>query len=147
MSRATPHPLARPVEDVGRKLRELRKARQYTQADLAARIGIQQSDLCRMENGQYRVSLDTLVKILAELKVSMSEFFQENQRTALSSDEATLLQIYRHLSHEHRVDLMRFARFIGEETDLLAATLMTRRDRAAATELSSPRKSAPQRKD
>ena len=46
------------VEDVGRRLRELRKARNLTQSDLAQRIGIQQSDLCRMEKGRYRVRLD-----------------------------------------------------------------------------------------
>ena len=62
-------------DDVGQKLRDLRKARHLTQSDLASRIGIQQSDLCRMENGQYRVGLETLVKILRECGVTFSEFF------------------------------------------------------------------------
>ena len=38
---------------VGSRIRSLRKDRSLTQADLAHRIGIQQSDLCRMENGEY----------------------------------------------------------------------------------------------
>jgi len=60
---------ARPVRRrqtifVGSKIRQLRKERSLTQAELAQRIGVQQSDLCRMENGEYKVSLDTLFKIL-----------------------------------------------------------------------------------
>ena len=43
--------------NVGSKLRDLRKSRNLTQSDLAARIGIQQSDLCRMENGRNRATL------------------------------------------------------------------------------------------
>ncbi len=42
---------------VGSRIRTLRKDRTLTQADLAGRVGIQQSDLCRMENGEYKVSL------------------------------------------------------------------------------------------
>jgi len=49
---------------VGYKIRELRKARSLTQAELAGKIGIQQSDLCRMETGEYKVSLDTLFRVL-----------------------------------------------------------------------------------
>ena len=105
-----------PVEDVGRKLRELRKDRQMTQADLASRIGVQQSDLCRMESGQYRVSLDTLVKILAELQVPISEFFQE-QLGNLTTEESHLLRTYRDLSDVRREEIRRFIRFIRIDSD------------------------------
>ena len=63
---------------IGSKIRQLRKDRNLTQAYLADRVGIQQSDLCRMENGEYRVSLDVLFRILMEFKMSMSEFFQDS---------------------------------------------------------------------
>jgi transcriptional regulator with XRE-family HTH domain len=52
------------VATIGGRLRRLRKERNLTQAELARQIGIQQSDLSRMEKGEYRVSLDNLVKIL-----------------------------------------------------------------------------------
>ena len=39
---------------VGRKIRRLRKDYNLTQTELSARIGIQQSDLSRMEKGEYR---------------------------------------------------------------------------------------------
>ncbi len=96
-------------DDVGRKLRDLRKARNLTQSDLAARIGIQQSDLCRMENGQYRVGLETLVKILSECKITFSEFFQEEVPANLIPEESGLIQRFRRLGREGRQQLLDFA--------------------------------------
>ncbi|HKC24693.1 MAG TPA: helix-turn-helix transcriptional regulator [Thermoanaerobaculia bacterium] len=62
---------------VGQRIRQLRKSRHLTQADLASRIGITQSDLSRMESGEYKVGLDTLFKILHVFELSMSRFFEE----------------------------------------------------------------------
>ena len=39
----------RQVQLVGRKIRQLRKEHKLTQMELSARLGIQQSDLSRME--------------------------------------------------------------------------------------------------
>lgn len=105
----------RPVADVGRKLRDLRKSRNLTQSDLAARIGIQQSDLCRMENGQYRVNLETLVKVLREFQMSFSEFFQEDGVGSLTPDERSLVQTYRRLAAGKREEILRYARFLDTE--------------------------------
>ena len=80
---ATVHKI-RQVQLVGRKIRELRKENKLTQTELSARIGIQQSDLSRMEKGEYRVSLDTLFRILAEFNVGIGEFFD-----AVSKDSTT----------------------------------------------------------
>jgi transcriptional regulator with XRE-family HTH domain len=70
-------PRASQILLVGHKIRQIRKSRHLTQADLAARIGVTQSDLSRMENGEYKVGLDTLFKILQVFELSMSHFFEE----------------------------------------------------------------------
>lgn len=67
---------------VGQKIRQIRKSRHLTQADLAARIGVTQSDLSRMENGEYKVGLDTLFRILQVFELSMSAFFEEAANAA-----------------------------------------------------------------
>ena len=67
----------RQVQLIGPKIRQMRKDRRLTQTELASRIGIQQSDLSRMEKGEYRVSLDTLFKILAEFNLTIGEFFDD----------------------------------------------------------------------
>ena len=80
------------VELVGRKIRKLRKRRKLTQTELAARIGIQQSDLSRMEKGEYRVSLDTLFRILAEFRMGVGEFFDELHRESSSPRDLQAMQ-------------------------------------------------------
>ena len=68
------------VELVGRKIRQLRRQRKVTQVELAERIGIHQSDLSRMEQGEYKVGLDTLLKILQTFDLSIGDFFEEANR-------------------------------------------------------------------
>jgi transcriptional regulator with XRE-family HTH domain len=87
----------RQIQLVGRKIRQLRKERQQTQTELAARLGIQQSDLSRMEKGEYRVSLDTLFKILAEFRIGVGEFFDEVARESVTPHDLRLLSDFHEL--------------------------------------------------
>ena len=73
---------------VGQKIRQIRKSRRLTQADLAGRIGVTQSDLSRMENGEYKVGLDTLFRILQVFELSMSRFFEEAAAEPAETEEA-----------------------------------------------------------
>lgn len=101
----------RQVQLIGPKIRQLRKERKLTQTDLAARIGIQQSDLSRMEKGEYRVSLDTLFKILAEFNVSIGEFFDDVNRETVSPHEVKLVRDIKNLSEEARREVEEFIAF------------------------------------
>ena len=69
------------LELVGRKIRQLRRQRKLTQVELADRIGIHQSDLSRMEQGEYKVGLDTLLKILQTFDLTIGDFFDEAHRS------------------------------------------------------------------
>lgn len=86
-------PKIRQVQLVGRGIRQLRKKHNLSQTELSSRIGIQQSDLSRMEKGEYRVSLDTLFRILATFGVSIGDFFEnlahENPDQSLIRDLGT----------------------------------------------------------
>lgn len=101
----------RQVQLVGRKIRELRKKHKLTQTELASRIGIQQSDLSRMEQGQYRVSLDTLFKILAEFEMSIGEFFGEIHQRSVSPRDARVLQNLKSLDERGRREVEEFIAF------------------------------------
>lgn len=81
-------PRASQILLVGQKIRQIRKSRHLTQADLASRIGVTQSDLSRMENGEYKVGLDTLFRILQVFELSMSNFFEEPAVEAAENAEA-----------------------------------------------------------
>lgn len=101
----------RQVQLVGRKIRQLRKAHDLTQTELSSRIGIQQSDLSRMEKGEYRVSLDNLFKILAEFRMSIGEFFDEIAEESVSPRDLQVLKSYKHLDEEAQKEVEDFIAF------------------------------------
>lgn len=107
---ATRHRI-RQVELVGRKIRQLRKQRKLTQTELAARIGVQQSDLSRMEKGEYRVSLDTLFCILAEFRLGVGEFFDELHRESISPRDLQAMQNLGALDDQARREVEDFIAF------------------------------------
>lgn len=88
------------VQLVGNKIRQLRKEHKLTQVELSSRLGIQQSDLSRMEQGEYRVSLDTLFRILAEFKLSIGEFFEGVNQESITPRDVQLVQQFNSLSHD-----------------------------------------------
>lgn len=100
---------------VGRRIRELRKDHQLTQAELAAKVGIQQSDLCRMETGEYKVSLETLFRILEIFEMNVGEFFHEAPPGQLTRAEFDLLQSYRNLPPAARDEVRHFIKFIERQ--------------------------------
>ncbi len=110
------HELMSAAANVGTRLRSLRKERHLTQMELARQIGIQQSDLSRMEKGEYRVSLDNLVKILTVFEVSFNDFFDAQQaasepRRALSHEDMQILHLVRQLGEDGRREAMEFLEF------------------------------------
>lgn len=57
----------------GKKLKELRKAKGYTQQKLAEKANIDDKHLCRIENGKYFPTYATLNKLLKALDASVEE--------------------------------------------------------------------------
>jgi transcriptional regulator with XRE-family HTH domain len=111
----------RKVHLVGSRIRELRKGRRLTQTELSEKIGVAQSDLSRMEQGEYKVGLDTLFKILQVFDLKMGEFFGETEQP----DEAVsreLVTDFAALSSEAQREVKDFVRFkkmleTAEKTD------------------------------
>lgn len=96
---------------VGLKVRSLRKKKHLTQSELAAKIGVQQSDLSRMEKGEYRVSLDTLFRILQIFEMTMAEFFEEVIQGGISVKDEEILQDFRTLNENDRNEVKEFIQF------------------------------------
>jgi transcriptional regulator with XRE-family HTH domain len=100
----------RKVALVGSRIRELRKGRHLTQTELSEKIGIAQSDLSRMEQGEYKVGLDTLFKILQVFDLKMGEFFGENDSPA-EKEARDLAGEIKNLSEQARQEVRDFVRF------------------------------------
>lgn len=100
-----------PASAVGRRIRQERLERNLTQTELARQIGIQQSDLSRMEKGEYRVPLDVLFRILQAFQISFSEFFEDGRRRGLTERESALLHSFRMLSEDAQAEVEAFVEF------------------------------------
>jgi transcriptional regulator with XRE-family HTH domain len=106
----------RQVQLVGHKIRELRKEHKLTQVELSSRLGIQQSDLSRMEKGEYRVSLDTLFRILAEFKMSIGEFFDGVAKESITPRDVRLVEDFNALTDEAQREVEDFIAFKRVQT-------------------------------
>jgi transcriptional regulator with XRE-family HTH domain len=100
------------LELVGQKIRHLRRERKLTQTDLAGKIGIHQSDLSRMEKGEYRVGLDTLLKLLQEFDLSIGDFFEERPRAT------SIIDRYGALSEDAKREVDSFIEFKRQQQDV-----------------------------
>lgn len=99
---------------VGNKIRQIRKTHSMTQSELARRIGVQQSDLCRMETGEYKVSLDTLLKILGVFGMDIGEFFRgEAVPQAASERDTELLRLFHRLEAPAQDEVLDYLRYKG----------------------------------
>ena len=101
----------RQIQLVGKKIRQLRKEHKLTQVELSQRLGIQQSDLSRMEQGEYRVSLDTLFRILAEFQMGIGEFFEDVARESITPRDVQLVQKFNALPDEVQREVEDFIAF------------------------------------
>ena len=106
---SSPHS-PRKVHLVGSRIRELRKGRHLTQTELSEKIGVAQSDLSRMEQGEYKVGLDTLFKILQVFDLKMGEFFGETEQP-VDPEARDLVTDFQDLSEEARREVRDFVRF------------------------------------
>ena len=77
---------------LGRRIREIRRARNLTQEKLSELVNIGASSICKIENGIYHPSDDNLEKIAQALKVEPYELYMcghcksvDEQRQELSS--------------------------------------------------------------
>jgi len=100
----------RKINLVGSRIRELRKGRHLTQTELSERIGIAQSDLSRMEQGEYKVGLDTLFKILQVFDLKVGEFFGETEAPE-ASGARELVSDFQELNAESQREVRDFVRF------------------------------------
>lgn len=105
-------------QEIGRRLRRLRKMRGLTQKALAAKIegGIDYSYIGKIERGEQLPSLKVLRRIGEALGVPLRFFFQEEEPILLPEEvrrivrDETRMALLRRLSQVHRDDLPSSAR-------------------------------------
>lgn len=66
----------RAVDQLGMRIRFLRKERNWSQEDLALEANVNKNYICDLENGRRNPSLDILERIAKALDISLSELFK-----------------------------------------------------------------------
>lgn len=66
--------------DLGVRVRELRKAREWTLEQAAKKAGLARSTLSKIENGQMSPTFDALKKLAVGLEISVPQLFTPPQR-------------------------------------------------------------------
>lgn len=77
---------------------KIRKRRGLTQADLAAKVGVEQPTISRIERGDDGVTLRLLNQIATALDVEIADIFSSDRSEA----ETQLIEVYRRLSPERQ---------------------------------------------
>lgn len=75
------------LEAIGKRIREIRLEKHWTQEKLGEVIGVSYSYVGRIERGQKNISLQTLEKIAKALEVNEAEFFTYSHTEKLNPSE------------------------------------------------------------
>lgn len=93
---------------LGKRIRQLRKERKWTQAELAEKIDKTTEMVCHLENGTASTKIKTL-KIIADVfEVDITELFKEKDDFDMSSISGARLKLFEELedADEETVELV-----------------------------------------
>lgn len=85
------------IEDIGKKIKELRGIKNLTLKDLSAKTSLSIGFLSQLERGLTTVDIDSLSNLADILEVSLSYFIEEakhNKKVILRSYEKEVFQVY-----------------------------------------------------
>ena len=78
---------------LGQRIKELRKRNNLTQAELAEIIGMETTNLCKLENGGQLPKEENIEKIAKALKVNIKDLFDFGHMESQNTLQEELIQI------------------------------------------------------
>lgn len=106
------------MEDIGNRIRTLRKENNMTSVFLAQRIQISQPYLSQIESGKKPITVDILIKICAIFELTLEQFF--SQRTSFSETISLnkVMKAARNLNNEELDALHKFLEVITKKSEI-----------------------------
>lgn len=101
---------------LGQALRNLRKERGLTLAEVAERTDSHVGNLSRIERGLARPSLDLLYRLAEALGFSITDIFSVAEHKQLDSEQVALNAIFISLLEQDRELLLEFAQLLQERS-------------------------------
>lgn len=104
---------AAPATELAKKVATLRKAYGMNQAELANALGLSRSAIAALETGRTSNANKHLPKLAALFQVPVELFLgglvEQRSTMELSADERDLIDLYRRLSTERKLDIQKYA--------------------------------------
>ena len=88
------------LEKISNQIRDLRASKKITQQELAERTNLSVPYISQIENNHRNISLETFVKIIDALEVSLSDFFLPYSVPQDTEMMELLLKIQKHPQHK-----------------------------------------------
>ncbi|WP_253302723.1 WO male-killing family protein Wmk [Wolbachia endosymbiont of Psylliodes chrysocephala] len=85
---------------IGKKIKEWRLVREYTQEDLAKKIGITRHKISKYEQGETAVPLDKLYDIAEALSISITDLLPESTGGEVENELVTLIEEYKKIENQ-----------------------------------------------
>ena len=102
--------------EVGKKIKELRKQKKWSQEKLAAEAGISQSALSAIERGIKQPTVETLNNICNALNITLVDFFSK-EKTELSPALLELINVASKMPENKLKLISDFIRGLSENDD------------------------------
>ncbi len=86
--------------DLGKRIMDIRKAKNITRYRLTQLTGISGHHIKGIEEGTRQPTIETLKKMIVPLGITLAELFNEGEASYLSEKERQLIENFRTLSDE-----------------------------------------------
>jgi len=100
------------IEEVGERIRMLRKSAGLTMEEAASRVGMDGIFWGKVERGQTNASLDTIERMIEALGIDPVDIFAYVGMPPWEGEEKHLVELYRSMSPETREQIMSLAKFL-----------------------------------
>jgi transcriptional regulator with XRE-family HTH domain len=108
------------LEEIGARIAAARRARGWTQGELAAQVGVSRSAVAQWETGRAGQVTTNLARIAAALDVGVEHLMHGPDKRApaqaISTEETAMLRLFRECSADDRQILLRTARRLARNT-------------------------------
>jgi transcriptional regulator with XRE-family HTH domain len=109
-----------PLEEIGVRIAAARRARGWTQGELATQVGVSRSAVAQWETGRAGQVTTNLARIAAALDVGVEHLMSgadaRSPAQAVNAEETAMLRLFRDCSADDRQILLRTARRLARST-------------------------------
>ena len=91
------------LQNINNQIRDLRISKKITQQELAERTNLSVPYISQIENSHRNISLETFIKIVQALEISLSDFFIPYSETHDTEMTELLLKIQNYPQHREIV--------------------------------------------